>query len=90
MKQGLLWRRERPTSARLADQTVERDWRQAMPRAEPALSLATLPLLAVVGPPLCWLGGQLAMPLPQRIDPDSADCLQQANNERHYNGCEGE
>jgi len=44
-----LRRRGRPTSARLADQTVERDWRQAMPRAEPALSLAPLPLPAVVG-----------------------------------------
>jgi len=42
-------RRERPTSARLADQTVERGWRQAMPRAEPALSLAPLLLSAVVG-----------------------------------------
>jgi len=31
------------------DQTVERDWRQAMPRAEPALSRAPLPLLAVIG-----------------------------------------
>ena len=31
------------------DQTVERDWRQAMPRAEPALSLALRPLSAVVG-----------------------------------------
>jgi len=31
------------------DQTVERDWWQAMPRAEPALSLAPLPLSAVVG-----------------------------------------
>ena len=33
----------------MPDQTVERDWRQAMPRAEPALSLAPLPLSAVVG-----------------------------------------
>jgi len=31
------------------DQTVERDWQQAMPRAEPALSLAPLHLSAVVG-----------------------------------------
>ena len=31
------------------DQTVERDWRQAMPRAEPAQSLAPLLLPAVVG-----------------------------------------
>jgi len=31
------------------DQTVERDWRQAMPRAEPALSLTPLPLSAVIG-----------------------------------------
>jgi hypothetical protein len=30
-------------------QTVERDWRQAMPRAEPALSLAPLRLPAVAG-----------------------------------------
>ena len=30
-------------------QTVERGWRQAMPRAEPALSRATLPLPAVIG-----------------------------------------
>jgi len=38
-----------PTSARVAGQTAERDWRQAMPRAEPARSLATLRLPAVVG-----------------------------------------
>ena len=38
-----------PTSARVTDQTVERDWRQAMPRAGPALSRAPLPLSAVVG-----------------------------------------
>ena len=44
-----LQQRRRPTSARVADQTVERDWRQAMPRAEPALSLAPLRLSAVVG-----------------------------------------
>ena len=44
-----LRRRGRPTSARVADQTVERDWRQAMPRAEPALSRAPLRLSAVVG-----------------------------------------
>jgi len=31
------------------DQTVERDWRQAMPRAEPALSLAPLLLPTVAG-----------------------------------------
>jgi hypothetical protein len=36
-------------SPRVADQTVERDWRQAMPHAEPALSLAPLHLSAVVG-----------------------------------------
>jgi len=41
---------ERPPSARVADQTVERDGRQAMPRAEPALpQVATLRLPAVVG-----------------------------------------
>jgi hypothetical protein len=44
-----LQRRERPTSARIPAQTVERDWRQAMPRAEPALSRAPLHLLAVAG-----------------------------------------
>ena len=37
-----------PTSARVADQTVEWDWRQAPPRAEPALSLA--PLCATATP----------------------------------------
>jgi hypothetical protein len=42
-------RRGCPTSALLAAQAVERDWRQAMPRAEPALSLAPLPLSAVIG-----------------------------------------
>ena len=31
------------------NQTVKRDGQQAMPRAEPALSLAPLPLSAVVG-----------------------------------------
>jgi len=44
--------RRRPTSAQpLPDtpaQTAERDGRQAMPRAEPALSLARLPLSAVI------------------------------------------
>ena len=44
-----LQQRGRPTSARIADQTVEVDWRQAMPRTAPALGLATLPLSAVVG-----------------------------------------
>ena len=45
-----LQRRGHPTSARVADQTVERDGRQAMPRAEPALpQVATLRLPAVVG-----------------------------------------
>ena len=44
-----LQRRESPPSARVADQTVERDWRQVMPRAEPTLSLAPLRLSAVVG-----------------------------------------
>ena len=38
-----------PDLVRVADQTVERDWRQAMPCAEPARSLAPLPVLAVVG-----------------------------------------
>ena len=38
-------KRKRPTRR----QTVERDERQAMPRAEPALSLALLPLSAMVG-----------------------------------------
>jgi hypothetical protein len=36
--------------ARVADQTVERDYRQAMARAEQALSLAPLPLSAVLRP----------------------------------------
>ena len=44
-----LQQRRRPTSARVADQTVERDWRQAMPRAEPALSRAPRHLSAVIG-----------------------------------------
>jgi len=45
-----LQRRGRPTSACTADQTAERDWRQAMPRAEPALpQVAPLRLSAVVG-----------------------------------------
>ena len=44
-----LRRRGRPTSARVADQTVELDWRQAMPRAEPALSRAPRHLSAVIG-----------------------------------------
>ncbi len=39
-----------PTSARVADQTVERDWHQAMPRAKPAQSLALRPLSAVLTP----------------------------------------
>ena len=40
---------------------VERDWRQAMPRAEPALSLARLPLLAVVRGQSVLLAEQLVV-----------------------------